>query len=278
LAPRRYILRVPGDTVWEAARNYGVTTLPYADFQEAPLPPLVAAAARQRLAYMAKASAIVAPSRHLAGLVRRWLPSAGDVRVIANGVAQDERAGTCTAAPRGDGPLRALFVGRLTNAKGVETILLATRDMQGIAVDIVGDGPELPMLATLHAQLGAPPHVRLLGRKGAAEVKAAMAAAHVLLLPSENEGMSNALLEGCAAGLAPVVSRIPSNLEVIEDGTSALVHDYGDVAALRAALERLATDDALRLRIAAAARRRAADFPFEATVDAYAALIEERSP
>lgn len=275
IVPRRYVLRVPGDTVWESARNYGVTTLPYAAFQDAPLPQLVVPIAAQRRAYMARASVIVAPSRHLAGLIAAWLPGARDLRVIENGVAladYPERPWV----PRGDRPLRALFVGRLTNAKGVETILLAARELPGVEVAIIGDGPELPMLAALLAQLGAPPHIALLGRLSAGEVKAHMARSDVFLLPTENEGMSNALLEACASGLAPIASRIPSNLEVVADGASALLHDYGDVSALKSAIARLAGDEALLRSISVAARSRAADFPFDRTVDAYARLIEEQ--
>src|SRR5688572_1986387 len=33
--PRRYVLRIPGDTVWEAARNYGVSALRFDEFQSA---------------------------------------------------------------------------------------------------------------------------------------------------------------------------------------------------------------------------------------------------
>jgi glycosyltransferase involved in cell wall biosynthesis len=273
--PRPYILRIPGDTVWEAARNYGVTASRFDEFQSArDLPPLVEAIARRREAYLSRASVAITPGRQFEAVVRRWRGVPESLLTIQNGVAladYPERA----PSPRADRPLVALFAGRLTNWKGVETILLAARDLADVRVEIVGDGPELPLMTTLHAQLGAPRHVLLLGRMSAQELRKRMLAADVFLLPSDYEGMSHTLLEACAAGLVPVVSNCGGNREVISDGENGLLHPYGDPAALRAALDRLVRDEALRVRLAAAARATAARYPFEKTVDAYVRLLED---
>lgn len=276
VVPRSYILRVPGDTVWENARNYGVTTDSFDAFQaRAETPPLVKGIAAQRRQYLARALVAVAPSRYLSGVVGRWPGVPADLRTIPNGVdltQYPERP----AEPRGDRRLRVLFVGRLTNWKGAETLLLAASDLPGIELDVVGDGPELPMLTGLHRQLGASPAIRFHGRQTEEAVRKFMLQNDVLVLPSNYEGMSHTLLEACAAGLVPIVSAIGGNLEVISDGVHGLAVPYGEPAALRGAIERLAGDDALRQRLSGAARVRAADFRFEATVDAYAALIEEQ--
>jgi glycosyltransferase involved in cell wall biosynthesis len=274
LIPRRYILRVPGDTVWESARNYGVSALRFDAFQEAKhLPPLVEAIARKREACLSRASIVITPSHHLETVVRRWPGVPRALRTIQNGVMLGDYPQR-TVSPRVNRPLVALFASRLTNAKGVETILLAARDLPGVHVEIAGDGPEFPLMTTLHAQLGAPGHIVLLGRLTAEELRQRMLAADVFLLPSDHEGMSHALLEACAAGLVPLVSDCGGNREIIADGENGLLHPYGDPAALRAALKRLEQDDALRIRLSEAARATAARFPFERTVDAYVELLE----
>lgn len=277
VVPRRYILRIPGDTVWESARNYGVTSVGFDAFQNAiDVPSLVKGIAAQRRQYLSRATTVVTPSHYLEGIVRRWPGVPSDLRTIQNGVDLTEYPQR-PAAPRGDRPLRVLFVGRLTNWKGVETLLLAGRDLPGVTISIVGDGPELPMLTGLHGQLGVPGSIHFLGRMREDAVRRQMLEQDVLVLPSNYEGMSHTLLEACAAGMVPIVSDIGGNREVITDGDHGLVVPYGDPAALRAAIARLAGDDALRLRLASAARERAADFPFAATVAAYAKLIEERT-
>lgn len=274
LVPRRYILKIVGDSVWEMARNYGVTTETFDAFQASgKVPPLVAGIAAQRRRYLARATTVVTPSHYLEGVVRRWPGVPADLRTIHNGVALDDYPAR-RPAPREGRPLSALFVGRLTNWKGVETLLLAAAGLGGVAVDVVGDGPELPMLAALNAQLGGP--ATLHGRQGEARVRELMLGADVLVLGSAYEGLSHTLLEGSAAGLVPVVSAIGGNTEVVTDGRDGLVVPYADPAALRAALARLAGDDALRLRLSAAARETAARFPFAATVDRFTRLIEER--
>ena len=277
VAPRGYILRVAGDTVWESARNYGVSCEAFDVFQDAGVvPPLVRAVAEQRRRYLSRATTVVTPSRYLTGVVRRWPGTPTDLRTIHNGI---ELAGYPEAPPqdRGDRPLRVLFVGRLTNWKGVETLLLAARGLAGVEINIVGDGPELPMLQGLLAQLsacGSPLAAQFLGRQSEKAVHAQMLSHDVLVLPSGYEGMSHTLLEACAAHLVPVVSSIGGNRELIEDDVHGLLIPYGDVMALARALSRLRDDDALRRRLASAARRRATDYPFQATVDAYAALLE----
>jgi len=277
LVPRRYILRVPGDTVWESARNYGVTTAGFDAFQAAvEPPPAVRRIADQRHRYLALAKTVVTPSNYLQGVVRRWPGVPLDLRTIHNGVDLAEYLER--AAERRSGrPLRILFVGRLTNWKGVETLLLAGRNLADCEIAIVGDGPELPMLETLHAQLVCPASIRFIGRQREAQVREHMLASDVLVLPSNYEGLSHTLLEACAAGLVPVVSGIGGNLEVVTDGVDGLVVPYGDPDALGAALARLIADEDLRLRLAQNARARAASFPFSATVDAYARLIEEQA-
>ena len=275
VVPRRYILRVPGDTVWESARNYGVTTEDFDALQERGEPPaLVRGLALQRCRSLQRATTVVTPSHYLEGVVRRWRGAPADLRTIHNGVAIEDYPPR-EPRPLDGRPLRILFVGRLTNWKGAETVLLAGAKLMGSEITIVGDGPELPLLKTLHAQLGRPSSVSFVGRQRPDEVREHMLASDVLVLPSNYEGLSHTLLEACAAGLVTVVSGIGGNREVITDHVNGLVVPYGDPIVLGAALARLVSDDALRRRLAMAARARAADFPFSRTVDTYAQILEE---
>jgi glycosyltransferase involved in cell wall biosynthesis len=77
------------------------------------------------------------------------------------------------------------------------------------------------------------------------------------VLTSRREGLSFALLEAMAAGLAPVVSALAENVEAI--GASGIAVPPGDEDALAAALRRLADDRAERTRLGAEARRRVAE-------------------
>lgn len=87
-------------------------------------------------------------------------------------------------------------------------------------------------------------------------------------------------LETAAAGKPIVASDIGGLSDVVVDGETGLLAPAGDAAALRAAIERLLDDSALRGSLGAAARSRAAEFAPEAVVpqfeQAYEAAIATR--
>src|SRR5262249_2153283 len=75
-----------------------------------------------------------------------------------------------------------------------------------------------------------------------------------LVLPSYVEGMPNALLEGMAAGLPVIASRVGAIPDVVEDGVSGLLVEPRDVEALSRALARLADSPSDRWRMGKAAQ------------------------
>jgi glycosyltransferase involved in cell wall biosynthesis len=97
-----------------------------------------------------------------------------------------------------------------------------------------------------------------LDRKGVAEL---YAGADVFVLASYRETYSTVLAEAVAAGLPIVAWRAPHAERVVTDGEEGLLVPAGDRDALAAALRAMATDDELRSRLAASARRRGATLP-----------------
>ncbi len=149
-----------------------------------------------------------------------------------------------------------LFVGRLVALKQVDYLLEA---MRVIANDsdcrllIVGDGPEATRLREQADALGLSAKVIFTG--ALQDVRPALNAADVFVLPSRQEGLSVALLEAQAAGLACAVSDLPGNRELVLDGESGLVFPVGDVPAMARAMSELERDPSLRTRLGSKARR-----------------------
>jgi glycosyltransferase involved in cell wall biosynthesis len=163
-------------------------------------------------------------------------------------------------------PLRVLFVGRLTNWKGIETLLLAAQHLPHIAVDIVGDGPEWPHLTELAAQLHLGDRVTFTGRLPAAQVQEAMRRAHLLVLTSLYEGLSHTVLEAFANGLPCVVSDRGGNEEAVTNGRNGRVVPAQNVERLVEALDSISADEPLRRRMASAALDTAREFDIAVTV------------
>jgi UDP-glucose:(heptosyl)LPS alpha-1,3-glucosyltransferase len=120
--------------------------------------------------------------------------------------------------------------------------------------------------------------VRFFGFRGA--VEQFYGAADVLVLPTLYEADSLVLHEAAAAGLAIVVTSVNGVEDLIRDGEGGFVVERS-AHGIGAALARLAVDEPLRLRQAAAARARARGMSWDrstaAVVDLYRQL-DSRAP
>jgi glycosyltransferase involved in cell wall biosynthesis len=148
----------------------------------------------------------------------------------------------------------ALFAGRLSEEKGIDTLLAA--DALGtlpIPVYIAGDGP---LLARIQ-QAARRPDSRLiiLGGRSAPDLLHLMKQAVCLLVPSLfYEGFPLVVVEALSVGLPVIASRIGGLPEIVEDGVSALLHTPGDAAALAGAMQSFLAQPARIAAMRAAAR------------------------
>lgn len=271
---RGYVLKVVGDSAWETARNRGTTLVDIDEFQtNAEEQAAHMAAIERRNRSLRFARRIFTPSDYLRRMVIGWGFPPERVVTIRNGVEVDEGA-----RPRRmptTSRLHVVFVGRLTNWKGVETLLLALTGFNGVTATIVGDGPEYPHLLELSKQLGVADRARFVGRKAADEVKKLLSEADALVLVSLYEGMSQTLLEAAAFGCPSIASDIGGNRELIVSGVNGILVPPQNVQALRQALERLLCDPALRLRLGEQARKMALAHCLGRTVDGVIGLLND---
>ncbi len=114
------------------------------------------------------------------------------------------------------------------------------------------------------------------GLMPAATVRRMYRRADAFVLPSFEEPYGTVWGEAMAAGL-PVIGWRAGNLPFLADhGTDGWLVPVGDVAALGAAVERMARDAVLRARMAAAAARRAESRPsWDETAERFFAVIRE---
>jgi glycosyltransferase involved in cell wall biosynthesis len=108
----------------------------------------------------------------------------------------------------------ALFVGRLSEEKGLNILLDAWESLAHVPLRIAGDGP---LREQLLARL--PPNVTYLGPLDADAIKQEMARAAMLVVPSTwYEGLPMTIVEAYAAGLPVIASRLGSLAEIVVDG------------------------------------------------------------
>ena len=238
-----------------------------------------------RLAW-GRADLLIAASEHLAEQLVETGFARSRIRVVPPG--RD-------VAPAPDGPARELRDGRraafLTVAnwlprKGILELLeaLARLPPDAGTLHLAGDETVDPRYAArVHARLAEPDlrgRVVVHGRLAREEIAALYRAADAFVLPAYREPYGTVWGEATAFGL-PVVGWRAGNLPYLaEDEREALLVEVGDVQALSRALARLASDEDLRTRLGAAARRRALTRPTWAESAAlfFAAIREALGP
>ncbi|WP_343527451.1 glycosyltransferase [Sphingomonas sp.] len=137
--------------------------------------------------------------------------------------------------PRSSGR-RILGVGRLEPQKRWDRLITAmTKLPEDIGLTILGEGSLRPALTAQIAALGLTDRVSLPGHS--ANAPAAMAAAHVLALTSDYEGVPGVLREALAVG-TPVVTTdsSPAVHEIVSDPKFGTIIAREDVGALATAL------------------------------------------
>ena len=196
----------------------------------------------------------VSETERAAGLAARTCRAQRTV-VIPNAVD----VGAAPGARHDGDPPRVVSVGRLAAPKDALTLLRALTDVAPAPFSalLVGDGPDRPELEASIRALGLEDTVTLAGSRS--DVPALLAAADVFVLSSRSEGAPFSILEAMAAGLPVVASNVGGVGELVVDGETGLLVPPADPGRLAEALRRVLRDAALRRRLGAAGRARAAE-------------------
>jgi glycosyltransferase involved in cell wall biosynthesis len=130
-----------------------------------------------------------------------------------------------------------LFVGRLSQEKGLQLLAKAAEDLPaGERITVIGDGP-------LAEALRGHPRLVMLGARPAQEVLDWMMRSEALVLPSlAYEMFPRTLVEAAACGLPVVASHHGPMPELVRHEGTGLLFEPGDVASLSAALRRVLSD------------------------------------
>jgi len=200
-----------------------------------------------------RAAVVVSVSQTLADGATRL--GASFVRVIPNGV---ELPASVEAEAK---PPEVLFAGRLSAEKGVLELAAAA---EGLNLVVAGDGP---LRDRLPGALGFLP---------ASELERLYERAALVVCPSRRDGFNMVCAEAMAHGRPVGATSVGGLRELVVDEETGLLVPPHDPPALRAAIDRLLADEALRRRLGKAARERVAELcAWDRVVDATIAAYEE---
>lgn len=149
--------------------------------------------------------------------------------------------------PRGSGGGGyVVYVGRLLEGKGTETLVAAWRHLPSVKLKILGDGALRGDLEALAKREGL--NIEFMGMQARDAVLKAIANAEFLIVPSEcYEGFPMVIAESFACGTPVLASRIGSMEELIEEGITGSKFTPAEPSSLAQGVQRMLSDaDQLR--------------------------------
>jgi len=212
-----------------------------------------------------RAEAVTAPSRYtVEQLVKVQMLEPGRVVLLPYclepGFTDDESSEPMSQASQSG---CILTVGRLLGSepgKGVDTVLRALpRVLQSVPCArylIIGDGDLRPHLERLATQLGIGDRVVFLGHQSEADLKDYYRKSDVFVMPSRQEGFGIVFLEAMGFGKPVIAAASGGAPDIVVDGLTGFLIEYGDVNALADRLISVLSDAKLRERLGTSGRER----------------------
>jgi len=142
-------------------------------------------------------------------------------------------------------PLRIICPARLIKRKGQDLLIeaLASLKERGLVMhlDLIGDGDEKDNYINLAKKLNVSELVNFKGYIPREMMEREYQHADLFVLPSNNEGMSNSLLEAMACGLPVIVTNVGGTDELVHQGENGFIFQVGDLVELTSILGNVAS-------------------------------------
>jgi glycosyltransferase involved in cell wall biosynthesis len=149
--------------------------------------------------------------------------------------------------------LQCAFIGRITQIKRPDRFLDVVSEVKKRGIDLdffmAGDGELLEGYRKRISEQDLP--VTVLGWQS--DIEKVLSAADIVVLTSDNEGTPLSLIQAGMAGLPVVTTNVGSVPEIVLDGVTGIITEL-NIQEIANALEKLATDKALRKRFGLAAQ------------------------
>ncbi len=220
------------------------------------------------------ASAVVANSKGLAQLANKFMPEI-DIGVISNGVYADKFSPS--DAKRSLDPVRLLTVCRLISRKRIDILIEAAaklkKDGVNVRLSIAGEGNLADGLKGIAESCGVENEVKFLGRVSTEDMPGVYRDNDIFVMSSAHEGMSNAMLEAIASGLAIVTTRCEGVEELIKN--NGIVVETADAEAISKAVAEIVNDPQRYSEFSSAACERAELFTWGNMAQEYLKCYKE---
>ena len=195
-----------------------------------------------------KVDLYITPSEFTKDKYVRWGLSPEKVVVKPNFVHPDPGAGK-------EPGRYVLFVGRLSEEKGLHVLLNAWESLDGVPLKIVGSGPIVQDLEELKRSRNME-NVEFLGRLDRTATISTIKGARLVVFPSQwYETFGRVAAEAFACGVPVIATRIGAAAEIVEDGRTGMLFELGNPKDLSEKVVRMWSDPKMTGAMGKEARR-----------------------
>jgi glycosyltransferase involved in cell wall biosynthesis len=189
-------------------------------------------------------------------------------------------AGEMIQARQTSQPFRLLFVGRISPAKGIDTLLYAISNVVKsnlpIHLDIVGDGAERLKAENLAEQLGLQSYVTFHGWQDRDSLFRFYSHANCLVSASRHQGLDKVILEGMAFALPIVGTEVSVMPFLINPPECGVLVESDSVDNLATAIKEIVEQPFLLKQMGENARKKSADFLLEKQEGKFRVMLREQ--
>jgi len=224
-----------------------------------------------------KSLAVIANSQGLKDLALKTNPKQ-KIGVICNGIDTDQFNGGSSTPIMGvelppDKFIITTGASRITARKGIKYLLEAMAKLlpeySNVHLKLMGEGDEKENLEKMSKELGIEKNVEFVGRVPREDTAPFYREANIFVLPSFNEGMSNAMLEALASGLPLIATDTGGTKELLEDGKNGFIIQMKNSEDIAEKIKRLIDNPELRQKMAEESRKKALEMSWEKVAENY---------
>ena len=245
---RKYVVKIPGDPVWEFSINRKWTSSSIEEFQYKKLKFFQLILRTFFNLSFKNAKMLIAPSQQLANFAKNWGVDQNRIELIYNCVDSNQFKGQNSKNVNYD----LTTVCRLVPWKGLEELIKCAIELR-LKLAIIGDGPLMNHLQNIASQ--ASPGIDFLGNIENQKVVEVLNASKIFVLNSEYEATSYALIEAKMCGLPVIAKQNNGNSTVIRNNIDGFIVNHNSLEDLKYSIKKLISDDQLRINFGEEARR-----------------------
>jgi len=213
---RKYVAKIPGDQVWEIAKNKSLTTCGIEEFQNQKMRPKTYLLRRLFSVAYKNSKFVITPSNQLKEFATKWGVSEDKIKLIFNCVDPLEFTTNNNSIKKYD----VVTVCRLVPWKGLEELITCAK-LNHFSLAIVGDGPLRTSLEKLANSDKAAIH--FMGNLENYKVSQILSQSKIFVLNSEYEATSYALIEAKMCGLPIIAKETSGSTIVVQNKIDGLI-------------------------------------------------------